>query len=152
MNDETKEPTPEPAPQPQSNRPPHLRLAHHDLLEQLMRLRLRRGKGQLKYAKKMSIPVAQVEQLLNEYAAMVNSFRGVSAQAQQMRGALQGLADETAAQTREECAVIAMNATLPEDFQWGHDAMEQFDFGKERAAEAIRAAGNKPTKPSVDQP
>lgn len=42
--------------------------------------------------------------------------------------------------TIEHCAKIAENATLPEDYIWGRDAMGQFDFGKERAAAAIRAS------------
>lgn len=37
------------------------------------------------------------------------------------------------------CAQAAERAVLPDHYQWGHDAMEQFDFGKERAAAAIRA-------------
>ena len=39
----------------------------------------------------------------------------------------------------EECAVAAELAELPAHFQWGDDAMEQFNFGKKRAAIAIRA-------------
>ena len=31
----------------------------------------------------------------------------------------------------------ALEARLPEGFQWGTDAMEQFEFGKKQAAEAI---------------
>jgi hypothetical protein len=42
------------------------------------------------------------------------------------------IADERAA-----CARAAKNAKLPKGFQRGHDAMEQFNFGKERAALAI---------------
>lgn len=38
----------------------------------------------------------------------------------------------------EKCATLAEQAKLPRGFQWGHDAMEQFNFGKERAAAAIR--------------
>lgn len=38
----------------------------------------------------------------------------------------------------EEAALAAEAATLPEGCRWGEDAMEQFDFGKERAALAIR--------------
>lgn len=56
--------------------------------------------------------------------------------------ALQRLADFVLAQVaaeREACAQVAESAALPEHYQWGHDAMEQFDFGKERAAEDIRA-------------
>lgn len=41
------------------------------------------------------------------------------------------------ARVRAECADLARNATLPSHFNWGSDAMEQFDFGKERAADAI---------------
>lgn len=39
---------------------------------------------------------------------------------------------------REQCARRAMSARLPRGYEWGHDAMEQFNFGKERAAKAIR--------------
>ncbi len=39
----------------------------------------------------------------------------------------------------EECAKIAELAELPEGFQWGDDATEQFNFGKKRCADAIRA-------------
>lgn len=39
---------------------------------------------------------------------------------------------------REQCAKRAESARLPRGYQWGHDAMEQFNFGKERAAKAIR--------------
>lgn len=42
---------------------------------------------------------------------------------------------------REACAVAAEAARLPDHFRWGSEAMEQFDFGKERAGEAIRARG-----------
>ena len=43
------------------------------------------------------------------------------------------------AEERDACAAAAEAAQLPNHYQWGHDAMEQFDFGKERAAAAIRA-------------
>lgn len=39
---------------------------------------------------------------------------------------------------REIDAKKAERARLPRHFQWGRDAMEQFNFGKERAAKAIR--------------
>lgn len=39
----------------------------------------------------------------------------------------------------ERAAQAAASAQLPAHFQWGHDATEQFEFGKERAADAIRA-------------
>lgn len=42
---------------------------------------------------------------------------------------------------REACAEAAQGALLPEHYQWGDDAMEQFMTGKQRAAEAIRARG-----------
>lgn len=42
---------------------------------------------------------------------------------------------------REACAIAADRAELPPRYQWGEDAMEQFDFGKERAAVAIRDRG-----------
>ena len=38
----------------------------------------------------------------------------------------------------EAAESAARDATLPERYQWGDDAMEQFNFGKQRAAEAIR--------------
>lgn len=40
-------------------------------------------------------------------------------------------------EVRAEDAKLARNAKLPRGYQWGHDAMEQFNFGKERAALAI---------------
>lgn len=40
---------------------------------------------------------------------------------------------------RERHAKAAMKAKLPKGYQWGHDAMEQFNFGKKRAADAIRS-------------
>ena len=40
---------------------------------------------------------------------------------------------------RERCVCASKQAQLPEQYRWGHDAMEQFNFGKERAAVAIRA-------------
>lgn len=39
----------------------------------------------------------------------------------------------------EECAKVADAAKLPDGYRWGAEAMEQFDFGKECAAAAIRA-------------
>jgi hypothetical protein len=39
----------------------------------------------------------------------------------------------------EDAAATAEEAKLPQHYQWGEDAMEQFDFGKRRAANAIRA-------------
>lgn len=39
---------------------------------------------------------------------------------------------------RERCARAAESAKLPRRYQWGHDAMEQFNFGKDRAAATIR--------------
>jgi hypothetical protein len=50
-----------------------------------------------------------------------------------------GAADALRKATIEECAQAAEDAKLPPEYQWGHDAMEQFNFGKRRAAEAIRA-------------
>lgn len=38
----------------------------------------------------------------------------------------------------EAAADVARAATLPEGCQWGVDAMEAFNFGKERAACTIR--------------
>jgi len=40
---------------------------------------------------------------------------------------------------REEAAVAAEHAALPEGYQWGDDAMEAFEMGKRQAAKAIRA-------------
>jgi hypothetical protein len=37
----------------------------------------------------------------------------------------------------EAAAQVARDAKLPSHFRWGHNAMEQFNFGKERAAKAI---------------
>ena len=37
----------------------------------------------------------------------------------------------------ERCARLAERAQLPRGYQWGRDAMEQFNFGKERARQAI---------------
>lgn len=37
----------------------------------------------------------------------------------------------------EAAAKVAREAKLPTGYLWGRDAMEQFDFGKERAAKAI---------------
>lgn len=45
---------------------------------------------------------------------------------------------EATAAERERCAQTAVEATLPDGFQWGRGAMEQFNFGKKRAAHAIR--------------
>lgn len=45
---------------------------------------------------------------------------------------------------QERMAEAAENAQLPEGYQWGHDAMEQFDFGKKCAALAIRALSPSP--------
>ena len=39
----------------------------------------------------------------------------------------------------ERAAVIAKSAKLPEGYQWGEDAIEQFNFGVTCAVEAIRA-------------
>lgn len=44
----------------------------------------------------------------------------------------------------EDAARAATSARLPKGYQWGHDAMEQFNFGKERAADAIRALSTTP--------
>lgn len=40
---------------------------------------------------------------------------------------------------RERCAEAALSAQLPTHYIWGRDAMGQFEFGKKRAAGAIRA-------------
>lgn len=39
----------------------------------------------------------------------------------------------------EEAATACLEATLPSGYVYGHDAMELFNFGKERGATAIRA-------------
>ena len=43
----------------------------------------------------------------------------------------------------ERAAMSALNAKLPDGYLWGRDAMEQFRFGKARAAEAIRTEAAK---------
>lgn len=45
----------------------------------------------------------------------------------------------------EDAAKVAEGATLPENYQWGADAMRSFNFGKARAAAAIRALSRAPT-------
>ena len=45
----------------------------------------------------------------------------------------------TAENMRGRATAAATTAQLPDGYIWGHDAMEQFDFGKRRAAEAIAA-------------
>jgi hypothetical protein len=62
-----------------------------------------------------------------------------------LMGIVRELADEVerlratpSAGLREEFAKAAENAKLPEHFQWGKDAMEQFEFGKKCAAQVIR--------------
>lgn len=42
-------------------------------------------------------------------------------------------------QLREDAANAALCAELPEGYEWGEEAMEQFDFGTECAANAVRA-------------
>lgn len=51
-------------------------------------------------------------------------------------GYAKGLADGRR-EERERCAKVALAAKLPPHYQWGRDAMEQFEFGKKRAADAI---------------
>lgn len=41
--------------------------------------------------------------------------------------------------TIERCAKAAHDASLPEGYRWGYDAMEQFYFAKRRCVEAILA-------------
>lgn len=53
----------------------------------------------------------------------------------------EGLYDRIAqalAEQREADAKKALAAKLPKGYQWGRDAMESFNYGKERAAAAIR--------------
>jgi hypothetical protein len=50
-------------------------------------------------------------------------------------------------EVRAADATIARAAKLPRGFQWGHDAMEQFDFGRERAALAIEKASRRDDTP-----
>lgn len=38
-----------------------------------------------------------------------------------------------------EAEQTALDATLPAGFQWGREATESFEFGKQRAAQAIHA-------------
>jgi hypothetical protein len=45
---------------------------------------------------------------------------------------------EAVERTRERCELAAYRAKLPPDFQWGEEARDNFDFGKEQAARAIR--------------
>lgn len=52
--------------------------------------------------------------------------------------------EEAIARERERCRLAAISAQLPSHYQWGHDAMEQFNFGKERAAQAIEEGRPKP--------
>lgn len=63
--------------------------------------------------------------------------------------AMEQLAQDAAAVEKERdrlrdillsAVTAAKNATLPPGFIWGNDAMEQFNFGKERAAEAVAGA------------
>lgn len=51
--------------------------------------------------------------------------------------ALYDIVEATLTDERERCARLAQRAQLPRGFQWGRDAMEQFNFGKERARKAI---------------
>ena len=39
---------------------------------------------------------------------------------------------------RLRCVRLALTASLPEKYQWGDEAMEHFNFGARRAAEAIQ--------------
>lgn len=48
----------------------------------------------------------------------------------------------------EEAARACEGAQLPDHFRWGRDAMEQFNFGKKRCAEAVRALKPLPSPPS----
>jgi hypothetical protein len=52
--------------------------------------------------------------------------------------------EEEVRKVLERAAKIAEAAQLPPEYQWGSDAMEQFNFGKKRAAEAIRALAQQP--------
>lgn len=45
----------------------------------------------------------------------------------------------------EEAALVCESATLPDGYQWGRDALESFNFGKERAALSILALAPKVT-------
>lgn len=38
----------------------------------------------------------------------------------------------------EKAVAIAINAKLPSNFMWGRDSMDNFNYGKHRAAEAIK--------------
>lgn len=44
----------------------------------------------------------------------------------------------------EAAKAAALAAKLPSNYQWGADAMESFNFGKECAAKAIEALAKKP--------
>lgn len=63
--------------------------------------------------------------LCYQAAATIEALR---AENERLRGAL------------DNAASIAENATLPDGFRWGRDAMESFNFGRKRAALAVRAA------------
>lgn len=44
-----------------------------------------------------------------------------------------------ALQAYEDALKAGEDATLPEDYQWGADALEAFNYGKSRTLSAIRA-------------
>lgn len=52
----------------------------------------------------------------------------------------------------EAAAMAARGAKLPDDCIWGRDALEQFDFGKQRAEAAIRALVDAPADGVVPDP
>lgn len=60
-----------------------------------------------------------------------------------VRNAIKAARADERAKAMEEAAQRAERARLPRGYRWGHDAMEQFNFGKERAAKAIRAKGKR---------
>lgn len=57
----------------------------------------------------------------------------------QMRAALAAVAPMIRNATLEEAAMVADMADLPDGYQWGREAKDNFYFGKDRAACAIRA-------------
>lgn len=59
-----------------------------------------------------------------------------------------GVSAEAKGVSAEQLAAAARNATLPEGYHWGREAMEQFNYGKERAALAILALLNQENPPA----
>jgi hypothetical protein len=62
--------------------------------------------------------------------------------------ALREAYERGATDMRTAAALAAAGAGLPEGYQWGRDAMLQFDFGKFRAQLAIEALPSSPMEPT----